>query len=104
MKKYEGLFILNSAAQELGIPEAIEKVSAVIVAEGGRIETVQKMDKRSFARVANKKNQSGFYINIIFEVDSAALARINASYQLNDLVFRVIITHAPPVEAAAPTA
>ena len=54
MKKYEGLFILNSAAQELGIPEAIEKVSAVIVAEGGKIETVQKMDKRSFARVANK--------------------------------------------------
>lgn len=104
MKKYEGLFILNSAAQELGIPESIEKVSAVIVAEGGRIETVQKMDKRSFARVANKKSQSGYYINIIFEVDPSAIAKINAGYRLNDLVFRVIITHAPAIEAAAPTA
>lgn len=104
MKKYEGLFILNSAAQELGIPEAIEKVSAVIVAEGGKIETVQKMDKRSFARVANKKHQSGYYINIIFEVGPEALSRINAAYQLSELVFRVIITHAPAIEAAAPTA
>jgi len=104
VKKYEGLFILNSAAQELGIPEAIEKVSAEIVAEGGRIDTVQKMDKRSFARVANKKHQSGYYINVIFQAEPDAIARINARYQLNELVFRVIITLAPVIEAAAPTA
>ncbi len=101
MRKYEGLFILNSAAQELGIPEAIEKVSAEIVAEGGKIDNVQKMDKRNFARVANKKNQSGFYVNIAFEAPAGSLRKLNAKYKLNDLVFRVIFTNAPAVPAAA---
>lgn len=104
MRKYEGLFILNSAAQEMGIPEAIEKVSAEIVAEGGRIDNVQKMDKRNFARVANKKNQSGFYVNITFEVPAEAITKLNAKYNLSDLVFRVIFTSAPAEPAAAPTA
>ena len=81
MRKYEGLFILNSAAQEMGIAEAIEKVSAEIVAEGGRIDNVQKMDKRNFARVANKKNQSGYYVNITFEVPGESIQKLNKAYE-----------------------
>jgi len=104
VRKYEGLFILNSAAQEMGIAEAIEKVSAEIVAEGGTIDNVQKMDKRNFARVANKKNQSGYYVNIAFEAPAGSIDKLNAKYNLSDLVFRVIFTRAPAQPAPAPTA
>jgi len=104
VRKYEGLFILNSAAQEMGIAEAIEKVSAEIVAEGGTIDNVQKMDKRNFARVANKKNQSGYYVNIAFEAPAGSIDKLNAKYNLSDLVFRVIFTSAPAQPAPAPTA
>ena len=55
MKRYEGLFILNTTAKEEGIKEAIDKISAEIASAGGRVETVQKMDKKNFMRVANKK-------------------------------------------------
>ena len=34
--------------------------SAAITAAGGRVETVQKMDKKSFVRVADKKHNAGF--------------------------------------------
>jgi ribosomal protein S6 len=72
VKKYEGLFILNTSGKEEGIKEAIDKISAEITAVGGNVETVQKMDKRPFARVANKKHSSGFYVNFIFSAPNDA--------------------------------
>ena len=59
MKKYEGLFILNTAGKEEGIKDVIDKISAEITALGGNVETVQKMDKRIFSRVANRKHSTG---------------------------------------------
>ena len=55
MKRYEGLFILNTAGKEEGIKDTIDKISAEISSAGGKVETVQKMDKKTFARVADKK-------------------------------------------------
>ena len=95
MKKYEGLFILNTAGKEEGVKEAIDKISSEIAALGGKVETVQKMDKRPFTRVVNKKHSAGFYVNIIFESDPAALAQLKHRLILNDDVFRVLVTAAP---------
>ena len=67
MKRYEGLFILETAAKEEGIKDAIDKISAEITTLGGKVETVQKMDKKNYSRVADKKHSAGFYVNIIFE-------------------------------------
>jgi len=101
VKKYEGLFILNTAAKEEGIKEMIDKISADINSAGGRVETVQKMDKRAFSRVADKKHSSGFYVNVIFECDPANVSQLRARFGLNDEVFRVMFTEAPePKEGA----
>ena len=67
MKRYEGLFILNTAGKEEGVNSALDKISSEISSAGGKVETVQKMDKRNFTRVADKKHSSGFYVNVIFE-------------------------------------
>ena len=101
MKRYEGLFILNSAGKEEGIKDIIDKVSADINAAGGKIETVQKMDKRAFARVADKKFSSGFYVNVIFEAPAPAIAQLSHKFEMNDDVFRVLFTEAPAVVAAS---
>lgn len=103
MKRYEGLFILNTAAREEGVKEAIDKVSAEIAASGGRVETVQKMDKRAFVRVADKKHNSGFYVNIIFESQPSALAGLRSRFALNEEVFRVLFTEAGAPKAEAKT-
>lgn len=95
MKRYEGLFILNTAAKEESIKDIIDKISADIAASGGKVETVQKMDKKSFARVADKKYTSGFYVNVIFESDPNAVAQLRNRFTLNEEIFRVLFTVAP---------
>ncbi len=95
MKKYEGLFILNTAGKEEGVKEAIDKISAEIVSAGGKVEAVQKMDKRPFTRVADKKFSAGFYANVIFECAPSAVNQLRSRFALNDDVFRVIFTVAP---------
>ena len=104
MKRYEGLFILNTAAREEGIKEAIDKITAEITAHGGKVETVQKMDRRPFTRVADKKHSAGFYVNIIFEADPTSLAHLHSRFVLNEEVFRVLFTVAPEVQAVAAAA
>ncbi|MCX8126784.1 MAG: 30S ribosomal protein S6, partial [Dehalococcoidia bacterium] len=66
MKRYEGLFILKTSGKEETINDIIDNVVKEITAHGGKVETIQKMDKRPFARVANRKYSSGYYVNIIF--------------------------------------
>ncbi len=95
MKKYEGLFILDTAGKEEGIKDAIDKISAEITAVGGKVETVQKMDKKAFARIADKRHTSGFYVNVIFESDPATLAQLRSKLALSTDVFRVVFTNAP---------
>lgn len=94
MKRYEGLFILNTAGKEEGVKDVIDHISADITAAGGKVETVQKMDKRPFARVASKKHQSGFYVNFIFETDPGTLSGLRGKFRLNDDVMRVVFTEA----------
>lgn len=100
MKRYEGLFILNTSAKEEGIKETIDKISAEIAQAGGKVETVQKMDKRSFSRVADKKYNSGFYVNVIFESAPTALTALHHRFAMSEEVFRVLFTSAPVAKPA----
>jgi ribosomal protein S6 len=102
VKRYEGLFILDTAGKEEGIKDTIDKISAEITALGGKVETVQKMEKKSFTRVADKKHSAGYYVNIIFESQPAVVEQLKHKFAMNDDVFRVMFTNA--AEAKAPTA
>lgn len=104
MKKYEGLFILNTAGKEEGVKEAIDKISAEIAAVGGKVETVQKMDKRPFSRVADKKYNAGFYVNVIFDGPPASITQLRTRFALNEEIFRVLFTEAPAPKKAAQAA
>jgi ribosomal protein S6 len=107
VKRYEGLFILDTAGKEEGVKDIIDKVTKEITTAGGAVESVQKLDKRTFARVADKKHTSGFYVNVIFSGGSALPAQLHHRFALDPDVFRVLIHHAPvpvPAAAAAPAA
>ncbi|HYE30128.1 MAG TPA: 30S ribosomal protein S6 [Methylomirabilota bacterium] len=106
MKRYEGLFILNTAGKEEGIKELIDKISSELSAAGAKVETVQKMDKRQFSRVADKRVSSGFYVNFIFEIETSGMANLRSRFALNEDVFRVSFTEAGAQKdfSAAPAA
>lgn len=103
MKRYEGLFILNTAGKEEGIKDVIDKISAEIASAGGKVETVQKMDKRNFARVADKKHSSGFYVNVIFEIEPGAVSHLRQRLNLSEDVFRLSFTVMPPPKEVGKT-
>ena len=101
MKRYEGLFVLNTAGKEETIKDTIDKISNEITNAGGKVETVQKMDKKSFSRVADKKHSSGFYVNVVFESTPATVNQLKSRFVNNDEVFRVLFTQAPEVKEVA---
>jgi len=101
VKRYEGLFILSTAGKEDSVKEMVDKISADIVSAGGKVETVQKMDKRSFMRVANRKHTSGYYVNVIFESGPATVNQLRSRFALNEEIFRVLFTHAPALKPVA---
>ncbi len=100
MKRYEGLFILDTAGKEETVKDIIDKISADITALGGKVETVQKMDKRSFTRVADKKHAAGFYVNVIFEAPPTLIEQLKHRFAMNPDVFRVLFTDSPAPKPA----
>jgi len=101
VRNYEGLFILNLAGREDGLKETIDRLSGEITKLGAKIETVQKMDKRPFARVADKKVKEGFYVNFIFAAEPDVADNLGGHFELDEEVFRVLVTHAQAVAPAA---
>jgi len=101
VKRYEGLFILDTAGKEEGIKDVIDKISADIVAAGGKVETVQKMEKKPFMRVANKKHNAGYYVNVIFESQPATIDQLKHRFAMSEDVFRVLFTRAPAPKPAS---
>jgi ribosomal protein S6 len=91
---------LETAGKEESVKDAIDKISAEITSAGGKVETVQKMDKRTFSRVADKKHGSGFYVNVIFEGEPTAVEQLKHRFKLNSEVFRVLFTIAPSPKPA----
>jgi len=101
VKRYEGLFILNPPAKEEGIKDITDKLQTEIEKAGGKVETTQKMDKKSFARVADKRHNAGFYVNFIFEAPETAIEAIRSQLRMDEDVFRVLFTVAPPAKGTA---
>jgi len=100
VKRYEGLFILNTAGKEEGVKEAIDRVTGEITTAGGKVETVQKMDRRNFMRVADKRYSAGFYVNVIFDAEPGVVAQLRNRLVHNEEVFRALFTVAPAPKPA----
>lgn len=92
---------MNTAGKEETLKDAIDKLSTEIASAGGKVETVQKMDKKNFTRVADKKHSSGFYVNVIFEGQPSLVPQLQSRFALSEDVFRVLFTEAPAPKAEA---
>ena len=106
MKRYEGLFILDLAGREEGLNEAMEKVKSIISGAGAKVETVEKMDKKAFVRVTDKKVTGGHYVSYFFEAGPAVIAALPQKFAHVAEVYRVLFSAASkaPLPVAVPAA
>ena len=102
VKRYEGLFILNTAGKEEGIKETIDKISAEITAAGGKVETVQKMDEEVLRPGGRQEAHRRLLRERHFcQSRRRRLRPVEApSFALNEEVFRVVFTNSPEPKAA----
>lgn len=99
-KRYEVLVILDTAGREdteKTDKEIIERIQKEIQRAGGKVETIQKMGQKPFARVTRRRS-AGSYVNFIFSAPRKAIAELDAKFHLDPDLFRWLFTEAPPRE------
>jgi small subunit ribosomal protein S6 len=89
MAIYETIFILDSLIPPKDIETTIQKYSAIITENGGKIREVDKWGKRRLAYEIQKK-QYGFYVAIEFEGSGTIPRLLEADYNYNDKVLRFL--------------
>jgi len=100
VREYEGLFILDTEDSAAGVDGIIRDIGALIGKAGGKVRKEQKLERRAFARIADRKHTGGFYVSLIFELEPGKLGEFQTALAKNPNVFRTQITYAPAETAA----
>lgn len=91
MKKYTATFILDTRSYQDPVETLIERLKGVMESVGCKIENVENMGQRTFARTTDKKFPAGIYVRINFEGSASANSQIKEKLRLDKTVNRVII-------------
>ncbi|MGN0659394.1 MAG: 30S ribosomal protein S6 [Emergencia sp.] len=89
MTKYEVMFIINPTLEEEKREAAIEKIKAVIAADG-EVEKVDAWGMRKLAYPIEKKNE-GYYVVIEFSASPELPKELDRRLRISDDVMRHII-------------
>lgn len=99
MRHYEGLFILDTVATTESVDDIIKAIGKLIGKAGGKVLGEQKLDRRGFARIADKKHSGGFYVSLMFDMEPEGLAEFKSTLGKRSDVFRAQITLSAPATA-----
>ena len=106
-RRYETVYIFDSALEEAAITEKLEKFHALLTKEGkGTVSNVAHWGKRTLA-FPIKKRDSGHYVVAQFEAAADLLPEYERAVKLDEGVLRylVVVSEGLPAKPeAAPTA
>lgn len=91
MNSYELLYILNNELADEAKDAVVEKVNAVVTANGGTVDSVEKWGTRRLAYPINYKNE-GFYVLVNFTAESSLPVELERVLRINqDSIIRFMI-------------
>ena len=91
MNRYELIYIIDTGLEETARKELIEKVSALISANGGEIEKVDETwGKRRLAYAINYKTE-GWYVLVTFKAPAELPRELERNLQINENVLRYLV-------------
>ena len=103
MKTYEGVYFLSAKLKD---DEALEQAAAAVKADieklGGTVRNQKKPERKTFAR-PQQKQQGGYYMEVLFDLDPANVVELRKRHKLDNNVFRVMVVDATKgsIEAAS---
>ena len=113
MNRYELTYIIDATLEDTARKELIEKVSALIAANGGEVEKVDETwGKRRLAYAIDHKNE-GYYVLVTMSAPGEAVKELERNLRINDSILRYLTVKLVekqskvkprPVRAAAPAA
>ncbi len=87
MNKYESMYILKPDLAEEARKALIEKFSAIVIDNGGKIENVDEWGQRKLAYEINYIKE-GYYVLMTFEAPSELPLELERNYNISDSVLR----------------
>ncbi|MCH5156680.1 MAG: 30S ribosomal protein S6 [Clostridiales bacterium] len=90
MNTYELLYILNNELADEAKEAVIEKLNAVVTANGGTVDSVDKWGTRRLAYPINYKNE-GYYVLVNFTAPATLPDELERVMRITDAVVRFMI-------------
>ena len=90
MNSYELLYILNNELADEAKEQVIEKLNAVVTANGGTVDNVDKWGTRRLAYPINYKNE-GFYVLVNFTAPATLPDELERVMRITDSVIRFLV-------------
>lgn len=89
MKKYEAMFIVNIANEEV-IQAAVKLVQDTITRIGGTVVKVDEWGRRHLAYEVKHQNE-GYYVVVEFEADPSQITELDRIIKIHEEIIRHII-------------
>ena len=91
MNRYEMIYIIDTGLEDSARKELVEKVSALIVNNGGEIEKVDETwGKRKLAYAIDYKTE-GWYVLVNFKAPVELPRELERNLQINESVLRYLV-------------
>ena len=91
MNRYELTYIIDAALEETARKELIEKISGLIVANGGEVEKVDETwGKRRLAYAINYKTE-GWYVLVTMKAPAELPRELERNLQIYENVLRYLV-------------
>ncbi|SDU78448.1 30S ribosomal protein S6 [Arcanobacterium phocae] len=95
MRQYEMMIILDPENDERTLQGTLEKLLAVVPAEGGILDKVDILGKRRLAYSINKKSE-GIYVVVYMTATSATAQELDRQLGLNESIMRTKLLRYEP--------
>ena len=90
-KKYKATFVLDTRGYEQPVEALIEKLTGIVAAIGGKVENVENLGVKEFARTPDRKFVSGVFVCVSFEGPANSAAQIKEKLSRDKTVNRLIV-------------
>ena len=86
-RNYEAMIVLDLKGKEETVDQIINGISRDMEKSGIKLEQIDHLGKRKFP-FSPRHVESGYFVNIQFEAEGAALDNLRAKLKLNENVYQ----------------